>query len=102
MPWERDAALARVKELETALTKITKPEGVYRRDKEEYFKNIIEWCIETAEDALATPEPTEKTHNTVWVPCPCDCHKPGGSLHYECPQRCTEGKLLSTEEKVKP
>ena len=58
---ERDAAVARAEKAETALRSITKPGGAYSRDKEEYFKNIIEWCIETAEEALATtPEPTEE------------------------------------------
>ena len=45
--------------METALTKITTPEGVYRRDKAEYRANVIEWCKETAQEALKElKEPT--------------------------------------------
>ena len=37
-----------------ALTKIaTAPEGAYSRDKEQYLKNVLEWCQETASNALA-------------------------------------------------
>ena len=41
-------------ELLAALTKIaTAPEGAYSRDKEQYLKNVIEWCQETAQAAIA-------------------------------------------------
>ena len=61
---ERDVALERAERAEAALRKITKPEGAYSRDKAQYRQNVIEWCIETAERALATtPEPTEETTN---------------------------------------
>lgn len=31
--------------------------------------------------------------NTEWIKCPCDCHSAGKPLHYQCPQRCTEGLI---------
>ena len=41
-------------DLLAALTKIaTAPEGAYSRDKEQYLKNVIAWCQETAEAAIA-------------------------------------------------
>lgn len=44
--------LIRVQILLDALTKISKPEGAYSRDRERYFANIIEWCQDTALEAL--------------------------------------------------
>ena len=43
-----------------ALTKIaTQPEGVYNLDREQYLKNVIAWCQETAQAALSgEKEPT--------------------------------------------
>ena len=43
-----------------ALTKIAyAPEGAYSRDKEQYLKNVIAWCQETARAAIAQAEPKE-------------------------------------------
>ena len=40
-----------------ALTKIAMaPEGTYSRDKEQYLKNVIAWCQETAQAAIAQAE----------------------------------------------
>ena len=35
-----------------ALKRIAKPEGAWNRDMEVYFKNIINNCIEIAEEAI--------------------------------------------------
>ena len=41
-----------------ALTKIaTAPEGAYSRDREQYLKNVIEWCQETAQAAIDKASP---------------------------------------------
>ena len=41
-------------ELLAALGQIAEsPVGVYSRDKEEYLKNVIAWCQETARAAIA-------------------------------------------------
>ena len=49
-----DAAQALIKELAEALQAIAEqPEGVYSRDKEQYLKNVIEWCQNTARLDLA-------------------------------------------------
>ena len=42
--------------LKYALRSIAKPSGAYSRDPAEYRKNVIDWCIETAEAALAEGE----------------------------------------------
>lgn len=41
-------------EMLAALHKIADhPEGAYNRDKEQYLKNVIAWCQDTARDAIA-------------------------------------------------
>ena len=47
-----------IAKLRAALTSITKPEGVFSRDRETYLKNVIAWCVKMAEEALG--EGTEK------------------------------------------
>ena len=47
-------------ELLAALTKIaTAPEGTYSRDKEQYLKNVVAWCQETAQAAIAKAQESE-------------------------------------------
>ncbi len=48
-----EQAQAQAQKLEAALRAITTPEGAYSRDPAEYRKNVIDWCIQTAEAALA-------------------------------------------------
>ena len=55
---ENKRKLEAFEELLAALTKIaTAPEGVYSRDKEQYLKNVISWCQETAQAAIAKASP---------------------------------------------
>ena len=44
-------------ELLAAVTKIARnPTGTYSRDKEEYLRNVIAWCQETAQAAIDNPD----------------------------------------------
>mgnify|MGYP001567820038 CR=1 FL=1 len=50
---EETQGLATEKErFRAALLAITRPEGAYSRDKEQYLENVIAWCIKTAKEAL--------------------------------------------------
>ncbi len=40
---------------------------------------------------------TKIVGGTEWTRCPCLCHKDHSILHYQCPQRCTEGWLMRNE-----
>ena len=52
LPEDVQWLMRRVRELEAALEKIAKPSGVYRRDHEKYFENVINACIAIAVRAL--------------------------------------------------
>ena len=49
---ERDRLLSQNEALREALEHITKPEGAYSRDSEQYINNVLAWCIKTAQAAL--------------------------------------------------
>ena len=118
---ERDDALARVRDLEAFIivhiekfTRYVPLNNVFQCticEKYDFRARRREAVVHendcTLVAILATIATTAEKGDAVWVSCPCDCHKSGHALHYQCPQLCTEGEILltptaDTEETIKP
>jgi len=47
-----NAQMKRLDILKHALEAIKKPTGAYNRNKEQYLSNVVDYCIDTADQAL--------------------------------------------------